>query len=78
MEYNVLVEYVLPDAVCLDVGLEPGTIIIPGETLNDGDLEPDIMAGLWSSGIIEPADMEAEALRLADAPDDDATPDDDE
>lgn len=79
MEYNVLIEHVLPDDAGWNVDLEPGTSIHPGDTLTDGDLEPDIMANLWSSGIIEPADLEAEALRLADPePEPDEEPDEDE
>lgn len=77
MEYTVLVEHLLPDEGGWEIDLEPGTVIQPGDRLVDGDLEPDLMASLWSNGIIEPADMEAEALRLADPESEDA-PDEDE
>lgn len=93
MEYVVLVEHVLPDDCGWDmrsasggdlvhpggVPIEPGTVISPGDMLVDGDIEPDIMASLWSKGIIEPADMEAEEARLADAePEPEAEDDQDE
>ena len=65
MEYKVLIEHVLPDDAGWNEYIEPGTVISPGDVLVDGDLEPDIMAGLCSSGVIEPADMEAEVARLA-------------
>ncbi len=77
MDYNVLIEHVLPDDGGWEIDLEPGTVIHPGETLTDGDLEPDLMAQLWSDGVIEPADMEAEAARLAYEPPDEE-PEDDE
>ena len=39
-----------------------------GEILTDADFhEPDMPASLVGRGILEPADMEAEAVRLADA-----------
>lgn len=65
MKYIVSIEHVLPDDGGWNVDIQPGTVISPGEVLIDGDLEPDLMASLWSSGVIEPADMEAEAARLA-------------
>ena len=68
MEYAVLVEHVLPDDAGWYEDIEPGTTICPGDRLVDGDLEPDIMASLWSSGVIKPADDKAEAKRLSGDP----------
>jgi hypothetical protein len=45
--------------------------LVEGDIVTDDQFpEPDIPAMLVGRGILEPADMEAEAARLADAPED--------
>jgi len=56
MEYRVVEEHTVVDAGW-DNEISVGEYTLtPGQLLNDGDLEPDIMASLFYKGIIERAD----------------------
>lgn len=54
MRYIVNEEYQLPDDAGWEIHIGPGTVLIPGDTIMDGDLEPDIIPILINRGVIEP------------------------
>ena len=61
-EYRVVKNY---------VDHEFGFELVEGDIVTDEWFpEPDIPASLVGRGVLEPADMETEAARLADAPED--------
>lgn len=71
MEYKVLKEHLMPEHAKWHETKEetkaeyPEQIwIYPDDVITDGHFEPDIVAGLWASGVIEPVDMQAEKARV--------------
>jgi len=68
MEYKVLEDITLPgDVLWLGLGKGesyPETVQLSKRSvLVDGEIEPDVVARLWSRGAIEPVDMKAEKAR---------------
>ena len=69
--YNVMREYQLSDEADWENPLMAGAVLYPGDVIEDGEIEPDIVANLVSRGIFErDEDPAIEAARLADPSED--------
>jgi len=65
MEYVVLKKHLLPaQDKWYGAEGEEEIQLVPGDVIEDGYLEPDAMARLWSSKIVEPVDMKDEKARV--------------
>ena len=51
-KYEVMVEYQLPKDAAWEYPGFGGALLKPGEYLYDGDIEPDLMAFLYSKGVL--------------------------